>query len=180
MHTREEVVLARDCAAIAVPEGTSVQLAAGTKVVITQSLGGTFTVMTPYGTLVRIEERDADALGRESHASEAPVPETKPLEDRVWDQLRKCYDPEIPVNIVELGLVYDCKVLPTADDLAKVEVMMTLTAPGCGMGDVLVGDVKRRIEELAGVRQADVELVFDPQWSVEMMSDAARLQLGML
>ncbi len=180
MSSREEVVLARDCTATAVPEGTSVTLSAGTQVVITQALGGTFTVMTPYGTLVRIEEKDADALGRQPTEQVNGPGEPKPLEERVWDQLRKCYDPEIPVNIVELGLVYDCKVETEANDLSKVAVKMTLTAPGCGMGDVLVGDVKRRIEELAGVGEADVELVFDPQWSVEMMSEAARLQLGML
>ncbi len=186
MHTREEVTLTRDCEAIQVPEGTKSTLPAGTAVVITQALGGTYTVMTPYGLLVRIDERDADALGKAAAvASEGAAPgEAGPapasLEERVWEAMRKCYDPEIPVNIVDLGLVYDCQVEPHPDGREKVTVKMTLTAPGCGMGEVLVEDVRRRVEGLAGVAEADVELVFDPQWSQEMMSEAARLQLGLL
>lgn len=187
MHTREEVTLSRDTEAIQVPEGTKVTLAAGTNVLITQALGGTFTVMSPYGLLLRIDEKDADALGKQAPApAEGATPgaasDAGPvsLEQRVWDAMRKCYDPEIPVNIVDLGLVYDCRVEPGPDGGSKVTVRMTLTAPGCGMGEVLVEDVRRRVEELAGVAEADVELVFDPQWSQEMMTEAARLQLGLL
>lgn len=183
MHTREEVTLSRDTEAIQVPEGTKVTLAAGTNVLITQALGGTFTVMSPYGLLLRIDEKDADALGKRAPPSPDGTPTeavSASLEQRVWDQMRKCYDPEIPVNIVDLGLVYDCRVEPGPDGGSKVTVRMTLTAPGCGMGEVLVEDVRRRVEELAGVAEADVELVFDPQWSQEMMTEAARLQLGLL
>jgi probable FeS assembly SUF system protein SufT len=179
MHQREYVTLTRDCDAVQVPEGTATRLHAGTEVAITQSLGGTYTVMTPYGLLVRIDERNADALGKEA----PPAPETDEagsLDDLVWAQLRKCYDPEIPVNIVDLGLVYDCTLSPADDGRSKAHIKMTLTAPGCGMGDVLTEDVRRRVEELSDVAEADVELVFDPQWSMEMMSEAARLELGML
>ncbi|HEX4955684.1 MAG TPA: putative Fe-S cluster assembly protein SufT [Thermoanaerobaculia bacterium] len=180
MQTRETVTLLRDTEAVQVPEGAPFTLTAGTSVVITQSLGGTYTVMTPYGLLARIDERNADALGKEAGAAEAPETVEAPLEERVWAAMKKCYDPEIPVNIVDLGLVYDCQVAPREDGLSDVTVKMTLTAPGCGMGDVLAQDVKRRVEELAGVGEADIELVFDPQWSMEMMTEAARLQLGML
>ncbi len=180
MHTSETVTLLRDTEAIQVPEGTSFNLPAGTPLVITQSLGGTYTVMTPYGLLARIDEKNADALGREGAAGETPETAATPLEERVWAAMKKCYDPEIPVNIVDLGLVYDCQVIPREDGLHDVQVKMTLTAPGCGMGDVLAQDVKRRVEELAGVGEADIEIVFDPQWSMEMMTEAARLQLGML
>ncbi len=181
METRERVTLSRDCPVIQVPEGNRSTLAAGTEVTITQALGGTFTVMTPYGLLVRIDEQDADALGKAAAASSLPSANlAADLETRVWDEMRKCYDPEIPVNIVELGLIYDCHLEPLPDGTSRVHVKMTLTAPGCGMGDVLTDDVKRRIEGLAGVSDVDIELVFDPQWSMEMMSEVARLQLGML
>lgn len=179
MQSRETVTLSRDTPAIQIPEGLATELAAGTEVVITQALGGAYTVITPYGLLVRIDEENADALGKTSAAERAEGAD-QPLEERVWDQLRKCYDPEIPVNIVDLGLIYDCQLEPADDGRSRVLVRMTLTAPGCGMGEVLASDVKRRVEALAGVAEADVELVFDPQWSMEMMSEAARLQLGLL
>jgi probable FeS assembly SUF system protein SufT len=180
MVPHEHATLSRDAKAIQIPDGTPMTLAAGTPVVITQALGGTYTVMTPYGQMVRIDERDADALGREAPAAAEASAEGGSLEDRVWAQLRKCYDPEIPVNIVDLGLVYDCLIQPEPDGRSRVAVKMTLTAPGCGMGDVLAQDVRRRLMELPGVAEADVEVVFDPQWSMDMMSEAARLQLGLL
>jgi probable FeS assembly SUF system protein SufT len=180
MVGREQVTLTRDCDAIQIPDGTPLTLSGGTPVVITQSLGGTYTVTTPYGQMARIDERDADALGKEAAPSPGESTERGSLEEQVWGQLRKCYDPEIPVNIVDLGLVYDCQVEPRPDGRTKVAVKMTLTAPGCGMGDVLAQDVRRRLEEVSGVAEADVEVVFDPQWSMDMMSEAARLQLGLL
>jgi len=180
MMTREQVSLTRDADAIQIPDGTPITLTAGTPVVVTQALGGTYTVMTPYGQMARIEEKDADALGKERTAAAEGTGGEGSLEDRVWAQLRKCYDPEIPVNVVDLGLVYDCQVQPLPAGRSKVAVKMTLTAPGCGMGDVLAQDVRRRLEELAGVAEADVEVVFDPQWTMDMMSEAARLQLGLL
>ena len=190
MASHEHVQITRDVAAIQIPDGTPITLAAATPVIITQALGGTYTVMTPYGGLARVDEKDADALGKEVAAltpaasATADAPGELPLEDKVWGELKKCYDPEIPVNIVDLGLVYDCRVEPPADPALswgqKVTVKMTLTAPGCGMGDVLAQDVRKRVEALAGVSEVDVELVFDPQWSMEMMTEAARLQLGFL
>lgn len=182
MASHEHTQLLRDVAAIQIPDGTPITLTAATPLVITQSLGGTFTVMTPYGGLARIDEKDADALGKQPTTSASPSDAAGevPLDERVWGELKKCYDPEIPVNIVDLGLVYDCRVEPAAAWGNKVTVKMTLTAPGCGMGDVLAQDVRKRVEALAGVSEVDVEIVFDPQWSMDMMTEAARLQLGFL
>lgn len=178
MHTREETLLARDVAAIQIPDGTRTLLTAGMPVLITQQLGGSFTVMTDVGAMYRIDEEDADALGKEVTAAAGGADEGS-LEDRVWAQMRKCYDPEIPVNIVDLGLVYDCRVEPLADG-HRVEIQMTLTAPGCGMGPVLADDVRRRVESLEGVAEVKVDVVFDPPWNQNMMTEAARLQLGFL
>lgn len=181
MQIREPVTLQRQCTAIQIPDGTPITLEAGTAATITQALGDTYTIMTPYGLMARIDSRDADALGKEPTTQAEPIAEEDlPFEEKVWNQLRKCYDPEIPVNIVDLGLVYDCDVQEREDGMREVAVKMTLTAPGCGMGDILAQDVKRNIESLARVAEADVEVVFDPQWNMDMMSEAARLQLGML
>lgn len=180
MQMHEQVTVERDCDAIQIPEGTPVTLPAGSVVTITQALGGTYTVITPYGLMVRIDEQDADAIGKDVPDPDAAAADGASLEERIWDQMRKCYDPEIPVNIVDLGLVYDCQLVEEDDGRSRVEVKMTLTAPGCGMGDVLAQDVKRRIEGLAGVSYADVEVVFDPAWSMDMMSDVAKLELGMM
>jgi probable FeS assembly SUF system protein SufT len=182
MQSRERVELSRDIEVIQIPDGVPAVLAQGSAVLITQELGGTFTVMTEYGAMFRIDERDADALGKEVAASaSADQPEDdSPLEERVWAQLRKCYDPEIPVNIVDLGLVYDCTVEGDDSDSALVSIKMTLTAPGCGMGPVLADDVKRRVDSLPGVATSDIEIVFDPPWNPNMMTEAARLQLGMM
>lgn len=148
---------------------------------ITQDLGGTFTVMTQYGAMYRIDATDADALGKEAGTRADTADASGPLEERVWDQMRRCFDPEIPVNIVDLGLVYDCRVEDEGSpEGAVVHIKMTLTAPGCGMGPVLAQDVQSRIMDLAGVRDAQVEIVFDPPWSQTMMTEAAKLQLGFL
>jgi len=150
---------------------------------ITQELGGSYTVLTDYG-LLRIEGKDADALGRESAAkavATAEIPtDAKAVATQVWDQMKTCYDPEIPVNIVELGLVYENKVEPLPEGGFKVDVKFTLTAPGCGMGPILQSEVRSKVLEIPGVKSANIEVVFEPQWTQAMMSDAARLQLGMM
>jgi len=177
-HT--EIELARDCEAIVIPHGYRTQLTKGTRVRSVQELGGSLTVSAEFGGLFRIDPENYDALGLEPpRREEAESGELKPLEERVWDTLRTCYDPEIPVDIVELGLVYDCRVgEPDGGGRHPVAIQMTLTAPGCGMGDVLAQDVKERLERLPDVSTATVEVVFDPPWNQEMMSEAARLQLG--
>ncbi len=180
MHSREQVALQRDITAIQIPDGNRVKLAEGTGVVITQALGGTYTVMTDWGQMLRVDEKDVDALGKEAAGGGEGDTDFGSLEDRIWARMRKVYDPEIPVNIVELGLVYDCRLEEREDGDNDVFIKMTLTAPGCGMGDVLAQDVQQRTAELPGVASVDVELVFDPQWNMEMMSEAARLQLGLI
>ena len=182
--TREEVTLAREVTAIQIPDGNRVQLAEGTQAIITQELGASFTVMTEFGAMYRIDQKDADALGKEVAASD--LPEEAPsdpaeLEKIVWDQMRKCYDPEIPVNIVDLGLIYDCTVGPAENgEGQRVDIKMTLTAPGCGMGPVLAEDVRVRVDEIPGVAETHVEVVLDPPWNPGMMTEAARLQLGFM
>lgn len=178
------VTLTRDCEAVQIPSGNLLKLAAGTRVRITQSLGGTYTVITEEGAMVRIAGKDADALGKkvEAAASSAP-PEgwnTEEIEKRVWAQLRTVFDPEIPVNVVDLGLVYVCKVTPSPEGGHQVEVQMTLTAPGCGMGSVLKGDAENKIRGIPGVKSVTVTMVIDPPWNPSRMSEAAKLQLGML
>ena len=182
--SREQVNLVRQVEAIQIPDGNRVSLPEGTRAVITQELGASFTVMTEYGAMYRIDERDADALGKEAAASELPTEApTDPaeLEELVWNQLRKCYDPEIPANVVDLGLVYDCQIGAAPSGAGKrVEIKMTLTAPGCGMGPVLAEDVRVRVDEIPGVEATQVEIVFDPPWNPGMMTEAARLQLGFM
>lgn len=177
MRQIELVVLKREIPAILIPDGEPVNLAEGTHVRITQSLGDTYTVMTDYGHMFRVDAAHADALGKEPPAA-ADGAEEGTLEDRIWDRLKSCYDPEIPVNIVDLGLVYSCDVV---DEEGKrvADIKMTLTAPGCGMGAVLADDVKRKLEGLEEIDEARVDLVFDPPWNQNMMSEAARLELGM-
>lgn len=183
MYSRnsEPVRFERDCDAVLVPAGDQVTLPAGTVGYITQSLGGSWTVFVE-GNLMRIAGKDADAIGKEPPAP-IELPEGASDEDverLVWQQLRTCFDPEIPVNIVELGLVYAAEVLPREDGQREVRVRMTLTAPGCGMGDVLVDDVRSKVELIPTVAEADVELVFDPPWNQTLMSDVAKLETGML
>jgi probable FeS assembly SUF system protein SufT len=148
-------------------------------VVITQALGGSYTVIV-HGNMARIAGADADAIGREVTASTVAPEPGQLTEEQVYEALRACYDPEIPVNIVELGLVYDMQVLPLPGGGHRVEIKMTLTAPGCGMGEVLVQDVRDKVEIVPTVARANVELVFDPPWNQTMMSDEARLQTGMM
>jgi probable FeS assembly SUF system protein SufT len=165
----------RECPAVSVPEGTPAVLSSGTRVRITQALGGSYTVATERGYLFRIEARDADALGKAPGEALAE-PAGAALESRIWAALSTCYDPEIPINIVDLGLIYNCEI---QEEGRRVDIKMTLTAPGCGMGPILAQDVKRKIESLPEVERADVEVVFDPQWDQNMMSEAARLELGL-
>jgi len=180
MATREEHTLIRPCEAIVIPYGSKSELPKGTVVRVMQRLGGSLTVAADFGGLYRIDPENFDALGLERPPAEASAAASdRPLEERIWDELRTCFDPEIPVNIVELGLVYDCALEPAAQDgRQNVRIKMTLTAPGCGMGDVLADDVRTKLERLPDVARAEVELVFDPPWNQNMMSDAARLQLG--
>ena len=178
---RSEAITTREIEAVVIPHGSPTRIPFGTKVMIMQKLGGTVTVTTEYGGLYRIDPENLDAIGMEVPAAPAAASgdDAKSLEDRVWDVLRSCYDPEIPVNIVELGLVYNCQLDPPAADGRQVaNIQMTLTAPGCGMGDILAQDIQKRLEKLPEISRAKVEVVFDPPWNQEMMSEAARLQLG--
>jgi probable FeS assembly SUF system protein SufT len=178
MYSSETTTLTRDCEATLVPSGSKVTLQKGNQVMITQALGDTYTVII-NGNMARIEGKDADAIGKESaqqqHDPNAPFDEKK-----VWDQMKTCYDPEIPVNIVDLGLIYDCKFIPQPDGKRNIEVKMTLTAPGCGMGDSIKNDVDRKIRTVPGVNDVKVELVWEPNWNQSMLSEAAKLQLGLL
>ena len=180
---REEITFNRSAEAIMIPSGERVMVPVGAQATITQSLGGAYTVITDRGLMVRISGREVEAIGKTPiEASDVRQDELTPekLEEMVWEQLKTCYDPEIPVNIVDLGLVYLCELQDAEEGGKKVHIKMTLTAPGCGMGPVLASDVKMKIETLPGVKNADVEVVFDPVWDRSMMSEAARLQLGMM
>lgn len=180
MTTEQPIILSRACAAVMVPSGEPLTLDAGCKVWLTQALGGGFTVMTDHGFTVRIEGHDGDALG----LAEKNLPPVRPgassgsVEERVWRQLRSCFDPEIPVNIVDLGLIYDCQVEPLPGGGHKATVHFTLTAQGCGMGEFLKADIRRKLLEVDGLREAVVELVWEPQWNQSRMSVAAKHQLG--
>ncbi|MCC7412533.1 MAG: putative Fe-S cluster assembly protein SufT [Gammaproteobacteria bacterium] len=180
----EPITVARDCDAVLIPSGAPITVPSGTVVYITQALGGSVTVNV-NGNLARIAGRDLDALGMELEQVTVAGPdmsETEALE-LVWDQLRTCYDPEIPINVVELGLVYDCRVETiTATDEGhryRVYVAMTLTAPGCGMGDIIVEDIRAKLRLVPRVAEVEIDLVFDPPWDPSMMSESARLQTGM-
>ncbi len=181
---REEVVVSRNAEAVMIPSGEKVLLPQGARATITQSLGGSYTLITDRGLMVRVSGKEVEAIGKtptetpQIPEGEQLTPET--LEPLVWDQMKTCFDPEIPVNIVDLGLVYLCELNSAEDGRQDVKVKMTLTAPGCGMGPVLASDVKSKIESLPGVRNAEVEVVFDPVWDRTMMSEAAKLQLGMM
>ena len=170
------VPLTRNCTATEIPSGALHMLSAGTPVVIAQSLGGSYTVSTGYGQMMRIDAKDADALGMEVPESAAPAEDFS--EQLVWDQLKTVFDPEIPVNIVDLGLVYTC-VVSAADDGHKIDITMSMTAPGCGMGGVLKSDIERKLTALPKVKAVNVEIVFEPAWNASRMSEATRLQLGL-
>jgi len=181
MH--EEISLTREVDAIQIPSGDTITLPAGTPVVITQTLGGTYTVATSAG-LARISSTDTDALGVDLDAEEAKQEAVEalkdaPLDEQVWHQLKQVFDPEIPVDIVNLGLVYDC-VVTDGEEGADVEIKMTLTAPGCGMGPVIAADAQARIMTLSEVSNANVELVWDPAWNQDMISEEGKMKLGMI
>ncbi len=182
MYASESIVLRRDVNAVQIPDGTPISLAKGEIVVLYQSLGGNFTVVTESGSMARIDAADADALGKEPASLSGVImsADAEAVEKNVWEVMKTIYDPEIPVNIVDLGLVYDLRVIPVAEGQNDVEIAMTLTAPGCGMGPVLQNDMEVTIKRLPGVRRVAIELVFDPPWSREMMSEAAKLQLNMI
>ncbi len=177
----EAVRLRRDCVAVAVPQGVEVNLPTGTVGSLVQALGGSFTVYV-RGKMFRIAGEDADALGKQPPL---PRPELSPgatdedVRQLVWEQMKTCFDPEIPVNVVDLGLIYDCRIDKQGDDAHEVFIDMTLTVPSCGMGDVLAQDVKQRIELIPSVTTAHVNLVFEPPWTRERMSDLARLETGL-
>ncbi len=174
------IVLKREITATRIPQGEALILPKGTPVIITQALGGSFTVVVPSEAgLYRIDAEYADALGKEKPAEGAPgQPAGAVSEERVWEVLKTCYDPEIPVNIVDLGLVYDLRIEQTAQG-AKVAVQMTLTAAGCGMGPVIAREAQQKISQLGGVADADVQVVWDPPWSPDKISEEGKKKLGM-
>jgi probable FeS assembly SUF system protein SufT len=180
--TYENVTVSRDCEGIQIPHGNTVTIPEGTLAIITQSLGGTYTLQIPsMGGLFRVADRDADAIGKEPASAEpaAGAASEQLSEESVWNELRNVYDPEIPVNIVDLGLVYDLKIEPLAEGGSNVQVAMTLTAQGCGMGPSIAMDAQRRIESLSGVGEAHVRVVWDPPWNPNMISPEGRAKLGM-
>ncbi|MBP7891362.1 MAG: putative Fe-S cluster assembly protein SufT [Arenimonas sp.] len=180
-RTSEPIKFERDCAVVLVPQGDNVTLPAGTVGYITQALGGSFTVFVE-GNLFRVAGENADAIGKTAPRplELADTEDDEAVEKLVWQQLRTCFDPEIPINVVELGLIYDCQIERLPDGQRKAAILMTLTAPACGMGDVLVDDVRTKVERVPTIIEADVDLVFDPPWGRHMMSEAAQLETGML
>lgn len=180
----KQTPLSRDVEGTEIPAGTKARLAAGTAVLILNSLGGNYTVMTDDGRSFRVAAEDADAIGERRpaapEAAAAPAGPRGPASEKaIWDQLRTVFDPEIPVNIVDLGLIYLMRITPAAEGGSRVEVRMTLTAPGCGMGQVLKTDVEQKLAKVLGVKDVAVELVWDPPWDRNRMSEAAKLELGM-
>mgnify|MGYP001242761587 FL=1 len=174
----QRIRLLRDVEANMVPSGDEITLVEGNLVQITQSLGGNHTVII-NGNMAQISADNADALGLKIEERDSYQPNSDFSEQLVWDQLKTCYDPEIPVNIVELGLIYDLSILDSKDGEKSVTIMMTLTAPGCGMGPVIAGEVERKVGAINNVHDVKVELVWEPQWNQGMMSEAAQLELGM-
>ena len=178
---QREISLSRDCDAIQIPSGHPIVLPAGMEVVITQSLGGTFTVATPGG-LARIELKDVDALGLDPQAEAQRASEkiSGPTEEAVWSQLKTVFDPEIPVNVVDLGLIYDCKVDKKENGSTSVLIRMTLTAPGCGMGPAIAADAKDKVLLVPGVADADVRITWEPPWNQSMISEEGKMKLGLI
>ena len=182
MQEHKHITINRDCEAILIPSGTPLLLPKDSVVYITQALGGSYTVNI-NGNLARIAAKDADALGFEVE-SDQPTKDNsadngRVNEDLVWQQLTTCYDPEIPINIVELGLIYDCAITPIEGGGNRVDIVMTLTAPGCGMGQFLADDVRSKIMTVPNVTEVNVDLTFDPPWDQSMMSEAARIETGL-
>jgi len=180
MGASEPITLGRGCEVIEIPSGIRATLVAGAVVRIMQSLGSGYTVATDRGYMYRVDAKDTDALGLSNAATAQapPVHEGNFSEQMVWDQLKTVYDPEIPVNIVDLGLVYSCAIAPEEQGGNRIHIKMSMTAPGCGMGNVLKADVESRLSRLPSVKEVHVEVVFDPPWHPGLMSDAAKLQLG--
>jgi probable FeS assembly SUF system protein SufT len=179
--TNQTVKLARTTEVIEIPSGRVSTLPENMSVRIMQSRGDSYTVWTDYGQMYRIEGKDADALGLQP--TDGSTPEEAPREfseQMVWDILKSVYDPEIPVNIVDLGLIYECKIAPIESEgnSKRIDIQMSMTAPGCGMGGVLKSDIESRLSRLPSVQAVNVEVVFDPPWDQSRMSEAARLQLG--
>jgi len=183
MQSNEIVALTRDCPAVLIPAGTPITLPEGQQVTVTQSLGGSFTCYVE-GSLVRIDGKDADALGKTpapQEFDEAMAGADGVVDEQlIWKQLATCYDPEIPINIVELGLIYDCNISALPEGGNRVDIKMTLTAPGCGMGAILQQDVASKIKSIPNVSEANVELVFEPPWDQSRMTEAAKLQAGLI
>lgn len=182
MATNEPITLSRECEVVEIPSGIGSKLPAGTVVRIMQNLGNTYTVFSDYGLMYRIDAKDADAMGLSNAAADtqtAAAEEKLFSEQMVWDQLKTVFDPEIPVNIADLGLIYSCVTTPLGEGGNKIDIKMTLTAPGCGMGNVLKADVEQKLARLPTVREVHVEVVLDPPWGPARMSEAAKLQLGL-
>lgn len=180
MSEREVVLTKRECEARIIPAGTEIMIPKDTFVTITQSLGGTFTVAV-NGNLARIEAKDCDALGKEVKFENFDTPADGSVnENQVWEAIRHVYDPEIPVNVVDLGLIYSCKIENQPEHGNVVIIKMTLTAPGCGMGPVITEDVRTKVAQVPNVNNVDIELTFDPPWNNDMLSDEAKLELGLL
>ena len=180
-YLNDPILLTREVKVVAIPAGHAVTLPKGTEVAITQALGGTFTLMVPtYGGLFQLSSRDADAIGKEAEQEEA-APRTPlagdELEGEVWRRLKTCYDPEIPVNIVDLGLIYDMTISP-ANEGSRVDIKMTLTAQGCGMGGTIALDAQNKLLDIPGVEEADVQVVWEPAWTPEKISPEGRAILG--
>ena len=184
MNMREEVTLSRTAEAIMIPSGERVLVPQGAQATITQSLGGTYTLITDRGLMVRISGREVEAIGKVPQE----VPQTaetheltaEKLEEMVWDQLKTCFDPEIPVNIVDLGLVYLCELAESEDGRKDVKIKMTLTAPGCGMGPAIAEDAKSKILLVPGVSDADVRITWEPPWNQQMISEEGKMKLGLI
>lgn len=179
MFRETTVEVKREVEAALIPSGVKVKLQPGSQVAVTQALGNSYTVYV-NGNLVRIAGKDGDALGLVILDSPDVNQMEGSVEDKIWAQLRTCFDPEIPVNIVDLGLIYECHVLPIGMNDFHVTIKMTLTAPGCGMGPVLVTEAEEKLSQIHGITNVKVELVFDPPWDRNRMSDEAKLQLGLL
>jgi len=181
LNTSSYVSITRDVDGFLVPSGEIITVLKGEQVRITQALGGSYTLFL-NGNLVKIDGKDADAIGKEPEAgASADLDESEEVtEGIIWDQLKTCYDPEIPVNIVDLGLIYDLNIIEDEVAGTVVDIKMTLTAPGCGMGNVIANEAERKVESINGVNECIVELVWEPQWTKDMMSEAAQLQLGIL
>jgi len=181
MSANEPIALNRDCVAIEIPSGIPQKLPAGSTVRISQNLGSSYTITSDRGYMYRIDGKDADAMGLTPVAG-APVAETltEPFSEKmVWSQLKTIFDPEIPVNVADLGLIYECAISPLESGGNKIDIKMSMTAPGCGMGNVLKADVENKLGKLPDVKEVHVEIVFDPPWNISRMSQAAKLQLGL-